>query len=322
VSNQLAVVESGLKALVPQFAQALAGRMPPERLIRTVLVSLDRTPKLLNCTQQSIFNGAMTFAILGLEVDGVTGQGFLLPFAGKAQPVIGYKGFATLGARAGLTITGEVVREGDDFDYMLGTGSFVKHRPKLGNDGRIIAAWAQAESRERPPIITVMGLSDLEAVRKKSPGAKMADSPWNDPSVGLPAMYAKTPKRRLSRSTPLALMQPEFHMAATMEENFDERGRYSYIDNERRVITVDETLPTRQGADQTPALQDLTGQPPNAEMEGLKVLLLEAAEGGMGVLATAWRGLTGRQQHALERWKEDIAKPAAQKADVEHGDPL
>ena len=49
----------------------------------------------------------------GLEVDGVTGQAFLVPFAGKVQLVVGYKGYNTLGARAGLTITGEVVRSGD-----------------------------------------------------------------------------------------------------------------------------------------------------------------------------------------------------------------
>jgi RecT family len=32
----------------------------------------------------------MSAACLGLEVDGVTGQAYLLPFKGKAQLVIGY----------------------------------------------------------------------------------------------------------------------------------------------------------------------------------------------------------------------------------------
>ena len=41
-----------------------------------------------------------------LEVDGVTGQAFLIPFKGRAQLVIGYKGFNTLAARSGLTVTG------------------------------------------------------------------------------------------------------------------------------------------------------------------------------------------------------------------------
>src|SRR5689334_8691698 len=101
--------------------------MSPERLVRTVLISVERTPKLRECSMESVVMAATTFAVLGLEVDGVTGQGFLLPFKGKVQPVTGYKGYNTLGHRAGLTITGGLYREGDEFDYAEGSRAFVHH---------------------------------------------------------------------------------------------------------------------------------------------------------------------------------------------------
>jgi recombination protein RecT len=113
----------------------------------------------------------MSAACLALEVDGVTGQAFFMPFAGKAQLVIGYKGMNTLAARSGFTVQGEVVREGDAFDYELGDKGFVRHKPMLGNKGAIIGAWATASSNSRPSIISVLGIDDIMAIMAKSPGA-------------------------------------------------------------------------------------------------------------------------------------------------------
>ena len=139
-SNELAVLETQLRPLAPHFAQVLGKTMPVERLMRTVMISVERLPMLLTCDRQSIFNAAMSAACLGLEVDGVTGQAYLIPFKGRAQLVIGYKGYNTMAARSGITITGKVVREGDDFDYDLAEG-WVKHKKHLSvPKGKIIAA--------------------------------------------------------------------------------------------------------------------------------------------------------------------------------------
>jgi len=70
----------------------------------------------------------------------VTGQFYLLPFKDKVQPCIGYKGYNTIGARGRITIGGEVVREGDLFEYELGTRAYIRHLPRLDNTGRITAA--------------------------------------------------------------------------------------------------------------------------------------------------------------------------------------
>lgn len=232
MASDLVIFEETLKPLAPRFEQALGGAIPVDRLMRSIMVSIERTPKLLQADRQSLLNASMSAACLALEVDGVTGQAFFVPFSGKAQLIIGYKGMNTLGARSGFTITGEVVREGDAFDYELGDKGFVRHKPLLGNKGAIIAAWATASSFQRPAIVSVLGIDDVMEIMAKSPGAKMSDSPWRNKEIGFPAMAAKSAKRRLSRSMPLNA-DPRFHLAAAMEETFEERGKSAWIDPRR-----------------------------------------------------------------------------------------
>ena len=229
MANEIAVFESQLKPLLPQLAKVLADRMPVERLAQTMLISCERNPRLLDCDRQSLFNAAMSAAVLGLEVDGVTGQAFLIPYGRRAQLVVGYKGYTTMGARSGYTITGACVREGDEFDYMLGSTSYLKHKPTFRADARITHAWAVATNLRLPPIISVLSIHDIIAVKNKSPGAKKDDSPWNDKDIGFPAMSEKTAKRRLARSMPLNVMQ----YAARMEEAWEEQGRPAWIHPER-----------------------------------------------------------------------------------------
>src|SRR6185437_5144847 len=185
----------------------------------------------LECDRQSLFNAAMSAACLGLEVDGVTGQAYLIPFKGKAQLVIGYKGFNTLAARSGITITGNIVRQGDEFDYQLGSAAYVRHKPK-SSKGAITHAWACAQSMDRPAVVEVLDYDELLAVKNRSPGAKRSDSPWNDPVIGFPAMCQKTAKRRLARSMPLNIMQ----QAARLDEAVDEQGAPAWISPDKGVV--------------------------------------------------------------------------------------
>ncbi|TAL43865.1 MAG: hypothetical protein EPN91_05785 [Salinibacterium sp.] len=232
VASEITIFENTLMPLAPRFEQALAGAVPVERLMRSIMISVERNPKLLEANRQSLLNASMSAACLALEVDGITGQAFFVPFKGQAQLIIGYKGMNTLGARSGFTIQGEVVREGDTFDYELGDKGFVRHKPKLGNRAPIIGAWATASSNSRPSIISVIGIDDIMAIKAKSPGARRDDSPWNDPHIGFPAMASKSAKRRLSRAMPLNA-DPRFHLAAAMEEAVEERGKTAWIEPNR-----------------------------------------------------------------------------------------
>lgn len=225
MGTSLAVVNRELTARLPVFQQVLPPQVSPERLMRTVITSCERNPRLLECSPQSIINAATTAAVLGLECDGVTGQGFIVPYKGVATFQPGYKGYNTLAARAGYTVNGAVVREGDEFDYQLGTGGFIRHKPMPGTKRRIVAAWATAESIGRPNIVALMWIDEIEQIKAKSPGARKADSPWNDVNgPGYAAMVEKTAKRRLARSMPLSVMTK----AADLDMQH-ERGNAAYL---------------------------------------------------------------------------------------------
>jgi recombination protein RecT len=262
MANDLVLLENQLTPLAPRFAEVLGTTMPPERLIRTIVVSVERLPKLLECDRQSLFNAAMSAACLGLEVDGVTGQAFLIPFKNKAQLVIGYKGYNTLAARSGYTIRAGVVRDGDVFDYDL-AGAAVRHKPVLGGKGRIIASWALAVSNSLPPVLNVLSIDELMAIKAKSPGAKRDDSPWNDPNIGFPAMCEKSPKRRLARSMPLNIMQ----LAARLDEAVEEQGQSAHITSDRNII-IDGEFSERSPTPTAERLLSPSSQRPNSSAHG------------------------------------------------------
>ncbi len=314
MSNALVALESQLTPLAPRFAQVLGKTMPVERLIRTVMISVERLPALLECDRQSIFNSAMSAACLGLEVDGVTGQAYLIPFKGKAQLVIGYKGYNTLAARSGITITGAVVREGDTFEYELGSSAFVRHVPALGSKGRIIAAWACATSKARPAVVSVLDIDELMAVKAKSPGARRSDSPWNDTAIGFPAMCEKTAKRRLARSLPLNIMQ----LAARLDEVVDEQGQSAWIGPDKNVVIEGEVIPERAES-RTPTVQELLppGQDEADDLLAWDSKLATAALMGAEALKEQWAKVPRELQPSLKPALDNTHKPAAVRADAQ-----
>lgn len=309
VASELVLFENMLRPLTPHFEQALGNAMPVARLMRSIMISVERNPKLLtNADRQSLINSAMSAACLGLEVDGITGQAFFIPFKGKAQLVIGYKGLTTLAARSGFTVQGEVVRDGDAFEYELGDRGFVRHKPKLGNKGDIIAAWATASSLSRPSIVSVLGIDDLMAVRAASPAVKGgADTPWNEKTIGFPAMCSKTAKRRLNRSMPLNA-DPRFHLAASMEENFEERGRLSWIDPERGLQIEGEVNGPQIIHEQRSAAELLS--PDHLEWDSK---LATAAMQGTESLAEEWKRVPRNLKPMLVENLDTKHKPAAEK---------
>jgi len=324
VGSELVVLEQQLKPLAPHFSQVLPKTLPVERLIRTIVISAQRLPKLLECDRQSLFNAAMSAACLGLEVDGVTGQAYLIPFKGRAQLVVGYKGYNTLAARSGITITGAVVREGDEFDYQLGSAAYVRHKPK-GSKGKITHAWACAQSMDRPAVVEVLDIDELNAVRAKSPAVKGGfDTPWNETTIGFPAMCQKTVKRRLARSMPLNIMQ----QAARMDEAVDEQGAPAWISPDKGVVIdgefsdaptihhdqrgVDELLAPRQAAPAMPA----AGAAEYITAAEWDLRLGDAAKEGTAKLQALWATVPREHKDTLKVALDRRHKATAADADA------
>jgi phage RecT family recombinase len=249
--TSIAIIERNLDPLQSRFDHLVTPvGLDAKRWRETLFLACERNPKLLDFPVKEHIRLAMTSATLGLEADGAMGQLFAIPFGGKnpcIQAVIGYKGMTTMAARAGIAISGDVLREGDVFDHRIRAGAAFEVELRFGDRQRspIIGAWAQAQlpngSWLRP---VVMDLSELEAVRAKSPGAKKYDSPWNDHAgPGFGAMCAKTAKRRLQRDLPAILTRglesmniSQHHVGAQLETLHEEVGRHTFIDEKATVI--------------------------------------------------------------------------------------
>lgn len=117
-----------------QIANALPKHISPDRMVRLTMTAFSQNKALQNCDLHSIFGSVVVAAQLGLEI-GVGGQGYLVPYGGKATFVPGWQGLVDLVSRAGrATVWTGAVYRGDDFDWALGDRPYVKHRPGAGGD--------------------------------------------------------------------------------------------------------------------------------------------------------------------------------------------
>lgn len=117
-----------------QIANALPKHISPDRMVRLTMTAFSQNAALQKCDLHSIFGSVVVASQLGLEI-GVGGQGYLVPYGGKAQFVPGWQGLVDLVSRAGrATVWTGAVYIGDEFDWALGDAPYIKHRPGAGGD--------------------------------------------------------------------------------------------------------------------------------------------------------------------------------------------
>ena len=208
-----------LQAMV---AKALPAHLKGVRFMRVLATQLQKNPKLMLCTQTSLFTALMTCAQWGIEPDGR--RAYLIPFKKKAfkgqpesmecQVIIGYQGFAELAYNSGKisNLHAAIVCENDVFEEDM--GRVIKHKIDRKNDrGRPYAAWAKAEFKDGSTKFEVMSESEILAIRDKSQGYQAylygkkqgwnSDSPWAD-EQSEPEMWKKTVFLRLKKWIPLS----------------------------------------------------------------------------------------------------------------------
>ncbi len=184
--------------------EAVVGKtIGTERFVRTVLTELRRTPKLYDCEPASVLGAMMLAAQLDLE-PGPLGHVYLVPFKSECTFVLGYKGMIALAYRSGQVkrVSAGTVREGDAFDFRLGTRAFLDHTPS-GPPGErdVTHYYALAELTTGGKPFNVLYPEDVEKTRKRSPNGSSPYSPW---TTDYDAMARKTAVRRLAPMIPQA----------------------------------------------------------------------------------------------------------------------
>ncbi len=202
-----------------QIAMALPRHCTAERMIRVGMTAIQRTPKLLECSDRSLLGAIVECSQLGLEPDGILGHAYLVPFKNRhtqqyeAQLIPGYKGLIDLARRSGQlsTIFAQTVRQEDEFDFEYGLEPALKHRPTRKTEpGPIIAFYAVAHLRDGGRQFKVMWKREVDAIRGQSKASK--EGPW---VTHYEAMGEKTCLRQLCKLLPCSV---ELQKAVTLDE--------------------------------------------------------------------------------------------------------
>lgn len=197
-----------------QVALALPKHMTPDRFARVALTALTRTPKLMECTRESLLRCLMDCSQLGLEPDGR--HAHLIPYKDTCTLIIDYKGLMALARRSGdvSVFRAELVKEADEFAWENGT---VTHKIDWRKDrGNTQCVYSYVRFTSGAEDWEVMTLAEVDAIRKRSRAS--SSGPW---VTDFDEMAKKTVIRRHSKRLTLS---PEFADALEKDDDrIDER---------------------------------------------------------------------------------------------------
>lgn len=181
-----------------QFARALPKHLSPERFCRIAITALTRTPKLADCTQESLMRCLLDLSAFGIEPDGR--RAHLIPYGKECTLIIDWKGLAELAMRSGLIakLHADIVCENDVFEFNLGEVQCHKidfRKPR----GNMYAAYALAQTKTGEVFVAVLSKDEVDAVRKRSRSGN--NGPWVS---DYNEMAKKTAFRRLAKWLPLS----------------------------------------------------------------------------------------------------------------------
>lgn len=190
-----------MKAREDKLAKWVTHGLKPEALLRWLMLDLQNSDKLRACTRESLYLALLACAVTGLEPGALKGEAYLVPFGGKAQFMIGWKGIVKQARRSREVVgmTANVVRDRDVFDLDLGTKNQLIHKPANGERGDVIGSYSIANMGSGHHEIEWVDRDDLDKIRAvaESRGKSPAWRDWPD------QMARKTAMRRLGKRLPM-----------------------------------------------------------------------------------------------------------------------
>ena len=203
------------------LAAVLPKHVSPDRMLKIALGALRTTPKLMECTVESLMGAVVQCSQLGLEPNTPLGHAYLIPFEKKkkvggdwvtdkveTQIVIGYKGLIDLARRSGqvISISAHAVHANDHFDYAFGLDEKLEHRPARSNRGAVTEFYAVAKLVGGGHAFDVMSAEDVNEIRDASQNYKFArDKSKTVWGQHYEEMGRKTVLRRLFKYLPVSI---------------------------------------------------------------------------------------------------------------------
>lgn len=184
-----------------ELEKLLGPALTVEQFKTAAMTYLRMQPKLYDCNPYSVVGGLRLGAQLGLNL-GPLGHFYLVPHAGEAVFILGYRGMVELAYRSGKVrrVSAAVVRAGDTFEFRYGTRAQLDHTPTgPPADRDWLAVYAVAELTNGGKPFVVMYPDEVEAIRKRSPLGRKNEGMW---ATDTEAAWRKTAVRQLQRWLP------------------------------------------------------------------------------------------------------------------------
>lgn len=229
-------VKNFFEAQKATLAAVLPKHVSPDRMLKIALGALRTTPKLMNCSVESLMGAVVHCSQLGLEPNTPLGHAYLIPFENRkrgvteVQIVLGYKGLVDLARRSGqiVSISAHEVCENDEFEFVYGLDEKLNHKPAMKNRGDVVAFYAVAKLVGGGHAFEVMSAEQVNAIRDASQNYKFArdkgSTVWGQHYV---EMGRKTVLRRLVKYLPVSI---ELAQAARLDE-VSAAGQSQALDN-------------------------------------------------------------------------------------------
>jgi len=189
--------------------------MDEKRFCRMAINAVMKNPTLADCNPESFVMSVVNAGEMGLELG--LGHAALIPYNGIVQCQVMFQGLIELARRSGeiLTITAEVVREGDVFDYGLGLDPYITHKQVAEEGAELTHVYAVAKLKNGEKQFEIMTKKDVMKIKASSKASAKPGSPWNTwPSE----MWKKSAIKRLCKLLPKSV---QLLRALDIDDAFD-----------------------------------------------------------------------------------------------------
>jgi len=177
-----------------------------EKLARSFAWEINTNDKLKSCSQISMVQAFYKCCEYGLDPAASLGQAWMIPYAGKIDFQIGYRGWLKLLFNNPLVanVYSYAVYEDDEFEYELGMNPNIKHIPVKGNKDteQLIASYGIVKFNNGECQIRVCFRDEIDESMASSKGAYKPDSPWKK---HFEAMALVVPIRKMGKNLGLPL---------------------------------------------------------------------------------------------------------------------
>ena len=133
LQSQTGSLIDAIKRQEAGFKLALPDNYDASRFTRIVMTAVKQSPKLQQCSKESLLASLMLSAQLGLEPNSPLQEAYVIPYGNKAEFQTGYRGLLKLAWNSGLItlIEYDKICENDKYEYVKGFDSKFTHQPSL-----------------------------------------------------------------------------------------------------------------------------------------------------------------------------------------------